>query len=84
MGFTCSLNILFSFENEKAIRLDFSSTCMAALYFHMMAYRLPVNEDEWAAVQVEEKFLWQQVQNGISISKCDTSFESVQYMFSVH
>ncbi len=29
--------------------LNFSSTWMAALYFCMMVYGLPVNEDEWGA-----------------------------------
>ncbi len=28
-------------------RLNLSSTQRAALYFYMMAYGLPVNEDEW-------------------------------------
>ena len=30
-------------------RLNLSSTWTAALYFFMMTYRLPVNEDEWDA-----------------------------------
>ncbi len=36
-------------EASAHTRLNFSSTWMAALYFYMMAYGLPVNEDEWGA-----------------------------------
>ncbi len=31
------------------VRLNLSSTWAAALYVYMLAYGLPVNEDEWGA-----------------------------------
>ncbi len=36
-------------DSDLWIRLNVSSTQTVALYFYMMAYGLPVNEDEWGA-----------------------------------
>ena len=41
------------------MHLNFFSTWTAALYFSMMAYGLPVNEDEWGAdICIHQTFYW--------------------------